>query len=130
MQPANLYQQYKAQSLETLTKGEIVIKLFEEASKQISTAIFLTNSENSVKVYNCIAKAQKIIQALDFSLDMRYAISSELNDMYVFLYEKLGEAAVSKDVALMKDLLSLVDELKVTFRQADKLARVKKIAGD
>ena len=127
MQQANLYQQYKAQSLETLTKGEIVVKLFEEASKQISMAIFSSNGGNSFKAYNCIAKAQKIIQTLDFSLDMKYAISIELDDMYKFLYKKLGEAIANKDIPLMKDLLSLVDDLKVTFRQAEKLARANSV---
>ncbi len=126
MQQANLFQQYKARTLETLTKGEIVVKLFEEASKQISMGIFFAKNGNTHKSYNCIAKAQKIIQTLDFSLDMRYAISIELKDMYLFLHEKLGQAAASKDVPLMKELLSLVDDLKVTFRQADKLARAKR----
>lgn len=126
MQSAMLYQQYKNQSLETLTKGEIVVKLFEEVSKQVSTAIFLTNSGNSVKAYNCIAKAQKVIQTLDFSLDMKYAISIELKDMYAFLYQKLGEANAKGDIILMKDLLFLIDELKVTFRQAEKLSRIQK----
>ncbi|HYE69476.1 MAG TPA: flagellar export chaperone FliS [Anaerovoracaceae bacterium] len=123
MQQANLYQQYKSQSLETLTKGEIVVKLFEEASKQISMAIFFSNSSNGFKAYNCIAKAQKIITTLNFSLDMKYAISIELNEMYLFLHKKLGEAIGKKDVAMMKELLSLVDDLKVTFRQAEKIAR-------
>jgi flagellar protein FliS len=127
MQQANLYQQYKAQTLETLTKGEIVVKLFEEASKQISMAIFFANSGNTHKSYNCIAKAQKIIKTLNFSLDMKYAISIELNDMYLFLHDKLGEAIAKKDIPLMKELLSLVDELKVTFRQAEKLARVRSV---
>ena len=126
MQQANLYQQYKAQSLETLTKGEIVVKLFEEASKQIGIAIFFANNGNAFKSYNCIAKAQKIIRTLEDSLDMKYAISLELRDMYLFLHQKLGEANSSKDVRLMKELLALVDDLKVTFRQADKMARVKR----
>jgi flagellar protein FliS len=124
---ANLYQQYKAQTLETLTKGEIVVKLFEEASKQISMGIFFTKNGNSYKAYNSIAKAQKIIQTLNFSLDMKYAISLELNDMYLFLHEKLGSAIAKKDVALMKELLALVDDLKVTFRQAEKLARANSV---
>lgn len=126
MQQANLYQQYKAQSLETLTKGEIVVKLFEETSKQISMAIFFHNSGNSFKSFNCIAKAQKIIKTLDFSLDMKYAISIELHEMYLFLTAKLGEAISSKDISLMKELLSLVDDLKVTFRQAEKMARASR----
>lgn len=127
MQQANLYQQYKAQSLETLTKGEIVVKLFEEASKQISMGVFFANSGNTHKSYNCIAKAQKIIQTLDLSLDMKYAISIELKDMYLFLHQQLGQAIANKDTALLKELLGLVDDLKVTFRQAEKLARAKDI---
>ncbi|MDD2189676.1 MAG: flagellar protein FliS [Eubacteriales bacterium] len=124
MQQANLYQQYKAHSLETLTKGEIVVKLFEETSKQINMGILFTENRNAPKAYNCIAKAQKIIQALDFSLDMKYAVSIELRDMYLFLHQKLGEAIAGNNIALMKDVLSLVDDLKVTFRQADRIARI------
>lgn len=123
MQQANLYQQYKSQSLETLTKGEIVVKLFEEASKQISMAIFFTNGKNNFKAYTSISKAQKIIQTLNMSLDMKYAISIELSEMYLFLHGKLGEAITNEDIPLMKDLLALVDDLKVTFRQAEKMAR-------
>ncbi|MDD2217461.1 MAG: flagellar export chaperone FliS [Eubacteriales bacterium] len=122
----NLYQQYKTQSLETLTKGEIVVKLFEETSKQISTAIFLIkNDQSPVNAYNAIAKAQKIISNLNFSLDMRFAISIDLRDMYQFIFEQLGEANAKRDVTLMKDILALVDDLKVTFREAEKLARIQ-----
>ena len=123
MQSANIFQQYKSQSLETLTKGEIVVKLFEEASKQVSTAIFLTNRGESVKAYNCVVKAQKVISALDKSLDRKYAISIELDQLYLFIHSKLSEAIVSRDTALMKELLGIIDELKITFRQAEKLAR-------
>ena len=127
MQSANIFQQYKAQSLETLTKGEIVVKLFEEASKQVSTAIFLTNQGESVKAYNCIAKAQKVISTLDKSLDRKFAISIELDQLYMFLHGQLSEAVMNKDVKLMKRLLKIIDELKVTFRQAEKMARANRV---
>ncbi|MGI6751304.1 MAG: flagellar export chaperone FliS [Anaerovoracaceae bacterium] len=124
MQHANLYQQYKAQSLETITKGEVVVKLFEETSKQISKAIFHSKGNDSYQSYNAIAKAQKIIQTLTFSLDMNHAISIELRELYLFLYDHLGKAASNNDVVLLKDLLALVDDLKVAFRQADRLSRM------
>ncbi|MGI6731929.1 MAG: flagellar export chaperone FliS [Anaerovoracaceae bacterium] len=126
MNQASLFQQYKSQSLETLTRGEIVVKLFEEASKQISKGIFLKKSGDTVQSFNCIAKAQKIISTLNSSLDRKYAISIELSDMYLFLHEQLGKANAKGDTELMKQILSLVDELKVTFRQAEKLARIQK----
>lgn len=126
MSQASLFQQYKSQSLGTLTQGEIVVKLFEEASKQISTGIFLKKRSESVKSFNCIAKAQKIISTLNSSLDRKYAISIELSDMYLFLHEQLGKANAKGDTELMKQLLSLVDELKNTFKQAERLARIQK----
>ena len=123
MQQANVYQQYKTQSLETLTNGEIVVKLFEEASKQISMGIFLINNDNSYKAYNSISKAHKVISTLNSSLDMAYAISLELREMYLFIEQKLIQANGARDIALLKEILSLVDELKSTFKQAEKLAR-------
>lgn len=125
MQQANLYQQYKTQSLETLTPGEVIVKLFEEASKQISIAVFLIGSDQ-VRAFNCIMKTQKIIRTLNAALDMKYSISKDLNDMYMFLHEKLGEASVRSDAVLLKELLSLIDDLKTTFKQADKQARVNR----
>ena len=126
MQQANVYQQYKAQSLETLTKGEIVVKLFEEASKQISLGIFLLNNNNAFKAYNAIAKAQKIIKTLRFSLDDKYAISIELSELYAFIEQNLIVANGSKNIPLLKEMLALTDDFKVTFRQAEKMARAQK----
>ncbi|HZK01302.1 MAG TPA: flagellar export chaperone FliS [Anaerovoracaceae bacterium] len=125
MQAANLYQQYKSQALQTLTQGELIVKLFEEASKQVSIAIFKINSD-AVQSFNCIVKAQKIIKELNNSLDMGKAISIELREMYIFLIDKLIEANADKDVELMKQLLGLIDDLKTTFREAEKLARTGK----
>ena len=126
MQSANLYSQYKTRSIETLTNGEVIVKLYEEASKQISTAIFLTNREEHVKAYNCIAKTQKIISVLNLSLDMSYSVSRPLSDLYDYIHRELGNAIVSKDINLLKTLLNMVDELKITFKQAEKMARAGK----
>jgi flagellar protein FliS len=126
MQPANLYAQYKAQSLETLTDGEIIVKLFEEASKQISTAIFLTSQGQDVRAYNCISKAQKVISTLSTSLDMSYGVSISLSDLYDYIHGELGKAIVAKDTVLLKSMLTIVDDLKATFRQAERMARAGK----
>jgi flagellar protein FliS len=129
MQHANVLEQYKMQSLETLTSGEVVVKLLEEASKQLSISIFLINRDNIAKSYDCVSKAQRIISTLNHSLDMNYAISIELRDMYNFMFDSLSKAIVEKDTGLIKDILSLVDDLKNTFKQADKLARSGKQHG-
>ncbi|WKY48580.1 flagellar export chaperone FliS [Eubacteriaceae bacterium ES3] len=119
----NPYKESKRIALESMSKGEIVVKLFEEASKQIKLGILLIERQDIVKAYNAIAKAQKVVSSLSQSLDMNYPISIELRDMYDFLYEKLGEANVNKDVALLEDLWKLVQELKDAFKEAEKVTR-------
>jgi flagellar protein FliS len=108
----------------TLTRGELVVRLFEEASKQVSVAIFLAD-QNSVRSFNSVMKAKRIISALNSSLDMDQPISADLRTMYNFISEKLLEANASKDIELMKQMLSLIDDLKASFKQADKLARAQ-----
>ncbi|MBU4439924.1 MAG: flagellar protein FliS, partial [Firmicutes bacterium] len=97
MQYADAYQESKRYAIESLSKGDVVIKLFEEAEKQIKMAIILIERENFTKAYNCIAKGQKIISTLNLALDMQYPISVELNEMYSFIFTKLGEANTSRD---------------------------------
>lgn len=121
MQYANAYQESKRYAIESLSKGEVVVKLFEEATKQLKMAILFTEREENVKAYNAIGKCQKIISSLNLSLDMQYPISIELNEMYGFIYTKLGEVGVSRDLQLMNDLWSLIRDLKDSFKEAEKI---------
>lgn len=129
MQSGNAYQESKRQSLELLTKGEVVVKLFEQASKQISMGIFLTEREDTVKAFNCISKAQTVIGSLHRSLDMQYPIAIELDQMYGFIFDSLGQANANRDVVLMKELWVLINDLKDSFKEADKLANASKLKG-
>jgi len=129
MQQANAYQESKRYAIESLSKGEVVVKLFEEATKQLKMAIIFSEREENVKAFNAIGKCQKIISSLNLSLDMQYPISIELNEMYGFIYTKLGEVAVSRDLQLMKDIWSLISDLKDSFKEAEKINNPSKPRG-
>lgn len=126
MQYANAYQETKRFAIESLSKGEVVVKLFEEAEKQLKMAVIFTERKETVKAFNSISKCQKIISSLTLSLDMQYPISIELSEMYNFIYAKLGEASVSQDLQLMKDLHSLIHDLKESFKEVEKLTNPAK----
>lgn len=126
MQATDAYQDSKRYAIESLSKEEVVVKLFEEAEKQLKMAMILIEHENYVKSYNCIAKGQKIISSLNLSLDMQYPISVELTQIYSFIYEKMGEANAKRDIQLINDLLVLICELKESFEEAIKLSHPQK----
>ena len=53
---------------------------------------------------------------------MNYPISTELNDMYNFIYEQLGVANVKKDKDLLNEMWGLVNELKDAFKEANQIS--------
>ena len=128
-QANNAYQESKRLAIESLSKEDVVVKLFEEAAKQLKMAIILSERQEFVRVFNCIAKCQKIISSLNNSLDMKYSISRELDEMYQFIYEKLGEANIKHDVKLMEDIYTLITGLRDSFKEAQKINNSTKIRG-
>lgn len=127
MQPSNPYQQYKEQSLSTLTPGELLIKLFEELAKQMTLAKIKINAKDYGAVNTSLQKCQTIVNTLANSLDMRYPISKELRNMYAFLSGQLLQANMKKDAKIIEDCLPLVRDLRDSFDQADKINRKQSV---
>ena len=75
MYTANPYQQYKEQSLNTLSPGEIVVKLYDELIKQMRISLIGIEKKDYAQVNNALNKAQTIIGTLESSLDMKYEVS-------------------------------------------------------
>lgn len=119
----NAYQESKRFAIESLSKEDVVVKLFEEAAKQLKMAVILTERQEFVKVYNCIAKSQQVISSrLQNSLDMRYPMLIELDEMYSFIYTKLGEANVSRDIKPSEIYSYTFTELRDSFEEASRLS--------
>lgn len=123
MQLSNPYQQYKEQSLATLTPGELLIKLYEELAKQMTLAKIKIGTKDYAAVNTALQKCQTIVNTLASSLDMRYPISKELRNMYAFISGQLLQANLKKDAKLIEDCLPLVRDLRDSFDQADKISR-------
>ncbi|MDD3428654.1 MAG: flagellar export chaperone FliS [Oscillospiraceae bacterium] len=120
----NPYNRYTEQSVMTMTHGEMLVKLYEETAKQINNAI-VTIEKNDIKATNtALQKAQKILNYLSATLDKKYPVSANLAALYDFFIRQLVTANVRKDAALLKEILPMIEELKETFVQVDRLARV------
>ena len=122
------YNQYKTQSLSTLTQGELLVKLFDELIKQCRLAELSFEKGKKGMEHDALIKAQTIISALSASLDERYPISNELKDLYLFFAHQLRDANLEKDVNKVKAVLPLLKDLRNSFEQADKISRSKQSA--
>jgi len=117
--------QYTELSGLTATPGELLIMLFNAEIKNIKKAILNINAGNIVDAHNALKKAQAIITELITSLDDKYEISKELKPLYFFIKRELITANVKKDAERLDKILPIVTELRDTWKEANRLSRVK-----
>ncbi|CAH2211904.1 flagellar export chaperone FliS [Tepidibacter aestuarii] len=123
MAMANPYAQYKNQSINTATPEELTLKLYEGCIKFINLAMIGIDEKNIEKCNTNIIKAQNIITELNITLNMDYEISKNLRMLYDYLKERLIEANLKKDKAILEEVKDFVVEFRDTWKEAMKLAR-------
>lgn len=115
---------YREQTIMTMTPGEMIVRLFEESEKQISIAIVCIDEKNIQGANNAFQKAQRIFTYLKASLDFKYQLSDNLSALYDFFIRRLVESNISKSKEPAEEILPLVSELRDTFQQGERLARM------
>ena len=123
---SNTFMQYKRQAINTMSGGELVIKLFEEAYKNVLQADMLFNQENSTSALIYTEKAKRIFTHLISILDMSVDISQNLYQLYNFFNQELIRSEVKRSNEPLKELLPLIKELKETWVQAEKSVHMNK----
>lgn len=119
------YDKYREQTIMTMTPGEMVVRLFEECEKQITSAIMCIEGKDIQGANMSLQKSQRIFNYLKASLDFKYPISQNLSELYDFFNRRLVEANIRKDKEPAEEILPLVTELRETFQQGERLARIK-----
>ena len=123
MSTLNPYQQYQEQSIKTASPGELTLMLYNGCIKFINQAKQFIEQKDIEKANNAIVRAQDIIQELLVTLNMDYEISKNLAALYDFMYRRLIDANISKDVEALDEVLDLVTELRDTWKEVIKKTR-------
>lgn len=122
MNMMNGYQQYKQQSVETMTSGEMLIMLFDGAIKNLTAADFALQKENYPLFDVAVEKTEKIIRYLRATLNMKYDISKELDRLYEYYLYLLMRLKAGRKHEIIAELKEHMTELRDTFREADRIA--------
>lgn len=119
----NPYEQYKKQSVMTMTQGEMLTKLYEEIIKQLNGAILYIDEKSVSRANEALQKSQKILNYLKATLDHKYQISENLDSLYDFFIQEIVQANIKKEIKPIQEILPMIEELRDTFIEADRLAR-------
>ena len=116
---------YKEMSVKTASQGTLILMLYDEGIKRIEASIELLNVESlppsSIeKINNNILKAQEVVTELMASINVEKAgeIASNLTAIYSYFYQQLLQANIKKDIALLKDILFMMRDLRSAWKEA------------
>jgi len=122
----NPYEQYKQTSVNTMTKGELLLLLFDGAIKKLNQSKILMDNNDYDKSKVLLENCREIFNYLIATLDYNYEMSNELKEMYSFFNREIIKAIVSRSSKSIGDILPLIRDYRNTWEQADKLARCSK----
>ena len=116
----NGFQQYKEQSVNTMTQGELLLLLYDELYKRLAQAELMLDQENYPVYEASVERAVAIIDYLDSTLDRQYPISGNLTQLYEYFTYELGRAKIGRRKEVLTHVKTMVGELRDAFRQAQK----------
>lgn len=118
------YQQYKAQSINTMTQGELLMLLYDELVKRlIRTELALKNKDFELfetSVVRCI----DIVRYLDRTLDMKYPISRDLHRLYDYFLYMLNRVRFGRNAQVLEQIKPQLIDMRDTFRKAQEAQNI------
>lgn len=122
----NPIMQYKEQSINTMSRGEQLVTLFDEVLKNLRYGSVLLKDGKYDVAQKCTEKCKNIFSYLSSVLDRKYPVSQDLYQMYYFFNQQIIKAEVRRDPVPLDELLPLVEDLRNTWAQAEKQSHISK----
>ncbi len=119
------YAQYKENSIYTSSPEELTLMLYNGLVKFIMQGQKALDDNDLQKAHNSVTRAQDIVREFQASLDNRFEVSQGLALLYDYMNRRLVEANVQKSKDILEEVLVFAKELRDTWSQAMKIAKVQ-----
>ncbi|CUU50250.1 flagellar export chaperone FliS [Clostridium beijerinckii] len=120
----NGYNVYKNNSVNYASKEQLLLMLVDGAVKFAKIARQAMVDKNIKKAHENVVKTEDIFLELMATLDTSAGKWAEnMFAVYRFINEKLFEANIKKDVAIMDEVLPLIEDVRNIWYEAEERAR-------
>ena len=123
----NNYNAYKNTEISTADQKKLIVMLYDGAIRFLQIAADNMQPQSYDIVNTNIIKAQDIITELMLALDMEQGakISTNLFNIYAYLKKQLLEANIAKESKILKEVSSMLQELREAWDKAEAKAETK-----
>ncbi len=116
------YQQYKQQSVGSMTPGELLLLLYDELVKRATMASISLDKEDFPAFEAAVDRCTDIVNYLDETLDRQYPISQDLSRMYEYFTYQLGRIKIGRNKKELEQLRPMLADMRAAFHTAERNA--------
>lgn len=116
----NGFQQYKEQSVNTMTPSELLLLLYDELVKHLMRCELALQKGDFALLEASADRSMDIIQYLDDTLDRQYPISHDLHRLYDYFGYQLGRVKIGRNKEVLGEIKPMIMDLRESFRTAEK----------
>lgn len=111
------YAAYANNKIMTASPAELTLMLYEGAVKFCNIAIVAIEKNDVEKAHNNITKVENIIEEFQATLDHKYPVADDFDNVYRYLQERLLEANVKKDKEILEEVLGHLRTMRDTWKE-------------
>lgn len=121
----NAYNVYKNNSVNYASKDQLLLMLVDGAVKYSKIGRQAIGDKDVKKSHENIVKTQDIFYELLNSLDRKSGLEwvDSMESIYLFIIDRLVQANIKKDVAIMDEVIPLIENVRDTWHEAYKIAK-------
>lgn len=117
----NPYAAYANSKVMTASPAELTLMLYDGAIKFCNIAIMGIEEKDIEKAHNNIIKVERIIHEFLNTLDHKYPVAKDFENVYNYLIRRLHEANIKKDAEILQEVLKHLRTMRDTWKEVMRL---------
>lgn len=116
------YAAYANSKIMTATPAELTLMLYDGAIKFCNIAIAGVEEQDIEKAHNNIRKVENILREFQATLNHKYPVADDFDNVYKYLEQRLFEANIKKDKDILEEVLGHLRTMRDTWKEVMKLS--------
>ncbi len=117
------YAAYANNKIMTASPADLTLMLYEGAIKFCNLAITAIQEREVESAHNNIMKVERIIEEFQITLDHKYPVAEDFENVYTYLITRLREANLKKDQEILAEVLEHLRTMRDTWKEVMRLSK-------
>ncbi len=118
----NPYAQYQTNKIMTASPAELTLMLYEGCIKFCNIALTGIEQNDLEKTHNNLIKAQNIIDEFRSTLNFKYPVAKDFDNVYVYIRKLLVDANMKKDSVPLNEAIGHLRTMRDTWKEVMRMA--------